>query len=590
MPRAIKTIVSHEFPDLDSILSIYLLRKYGNQKYPGVENAKLEFYPAGVLPGGKTPEELEGDGILAVDTGGGRLDTHSVENEVDDSKIDKCASTLIAEDLDLDRLSELEQILTFSRLQDVEGRSIQSKDVVDHAFSLPNIIAGFNLIAERYERTVRDVGRLLDAIIAAEKERRGSLSADKISMNRYQRIKIIVSKRANSAVIRLIRWQDKAETHPEFLDMDSALSIYLLRKYGMRKYPELSNALLKCYSAGVSEDVIDKFEKDKILMVDTEYTESDSPAKEADVSTEANEGDNSQHRKSASALIIEELSLDTVTELAQFLAFSGQLDAKVQAIEKTDPVDRVVSIFNMLYGFNLLNGPNFEQTVRDMEQILDVIIAREKDWCDAVAQYEANAKVYKTGKKGKVKIVAVEAESGATIKVSRWKDKADLTIHRNLTQGHVGIVVRTNGPLHNFRLAPLAKTLRTAEAIEGKERVDFSKLSNVGEVHGWFLHSSDRILSKGSPKATNVAPTRIPFEVLTDLVLSHFDKDLKLPDKYCPINRCIGKRCLFFHLKLRNCYVHRERLEFKKSPLGGRLSQDVLEQLRILKHSTNRHS
>lgn len=584
----IKTIISHESPDLDSILSIYLLRRYGSRKYPGIDLARLKFCPAGVLPGNKSPEDLENEGILAVDTGGGRLDTHPVKNKSDDSNIDKCASRLVAEDLGVERLPELEQILIFSLLQDIEGRSLQSRDAGDHAFSLPNIIAGFNLTADIYERTVQNVGRLLDAIIAAEKERSDSPSPDMArAINRYERTRVVVSRSRNGAAIKVLRWCDKAEqVQDDFVDMDIVLSAYLLRQYGRFRYPELANAVLELHLlVGEPEDVIDKSAGEKILVVDTGYTKLHSTGTENDFPAEIDGTGSSELRKSVAALIAEELLLDDVPQLAKLTAFSRQIDLKEQIFEAAGPIDRAVGIFNILFGLNLLNGRNFEKTLCDMEQILDVIVAREKDWCNAVTQYEANAKVYKTGKKGNIKIVAIQSESGTAIKVSRWRDKADLTIYQHLNEGHVSIVVRRYGPLHNFNLARLTKTIRVAEAIECGERIDLSELVSLGTVHGWFLHSSGKILSKGSLKATNVAVTQIPFEVLIDLVLSYFDRELKLPDKYCPVDRCIGRRCAFFHIKLSNCYVQREKLTFRDSSVGKRLDKDALEKLRKLKNS-----
>ncbi len=67
----ITRIVTHRFPDLDALLCCWLLRRFGESRYPGIAEVPIDFWNAGDLPEGKTPEDLEREGTLLVDTGGG---------------------------------------------------------------------------------------------------------------------------------------------------------------------------------------------------------------------------------------------------------------------------------------------------------------------------------------------------------------------------------------------------------------------------------------------------------------------------------------------------------------------------------------
>ena len=134
------TIITHEYPDLDAMLCCYLLMHYGNQCYPGIEHAKIQFIPAGQLQ--KAPDDLEKEGILAVDLGGGKFDTHPNGMECEEEKFELSAANLVAREIGVaDRLT-LKNLLEFTRLQDSAGQSLHSRNPVDHTVALPNLIKG----------------------------------------------------------------------------------------------------------------------------------------------------------------------------------------------------------------------------------------------------------------------------------------------------------------------------------------------------------------------------------------------------------------------------------------------------------------
>ena len=115
----IHTIVTHVEPHLDEAVAVFLLRKFGQEDYPGVKTASIEYWPERrAIPGGKTRKEYEAEGYLFLGTWGGRFDEHQ-NGDADDWKKDgECAATLVAKDLGINRKPALANILKFTKRVD----------------------------------------------------------------------------------------------------------------------------------------------------------------------------------------------------------------------------------------------------------------------------------------------------------------------------------------------------------------------------------------------------------------------------------------------------------------------------------------
>lgn len=165
-------IVTHESPDMDATLCVWLLKRFGEARYPGISQVPVQFLPAGALPEGLDPDTLETTrGILAVDTGGGRLDTHARDGVTDHSRRDKSAALLVAMDLGIAQAPALERILRFVTLQETSGRSLASKEAMDHVMAIPNLMRGFNQVYYHApERVLELMLEVYDALYATEQE------------------------------------------------------------------------------------------------------------------------------------------------------------------------------------------------------------------------------------------------------------------------------------------------------------------------------------------------------------------------------------------------------------------------------------
>jgi len=353
---ALTALLTHENPDMDAALSVWLLKRFGEQKYPGVQKLPVLFLPAGTTPDALHPDDLEQQkGILAVDTGGGRLDTHARDGVFDESKRQKCASTLVAEDLDVSTRPDLKKILEFVTLQETRGRSIASSHPMDHLISLPNLVRGLNHL-----------------------------------------------------------------------------------------YPE-------------------------------------------------------------------------------------------------DP-GNVVEVLITLY---------------------DAAYATERHWFQALEDYKS-ATV--TRLKNRARLSAVFSDTSAAVKVARLK-RADLVIHRN-SPGHTGITARNNGVLAKLHMEILAEVIRIAEAIIAQEPIEYDRLRQLGIIHGWYLHDSGRILSKGSPKNKQIPPSKLDLNEVLQLCAARLDETQPMPPRFCALARspeaqCDG--CPFQRMDLASCAHLRQKAQITTS-------------------------
>lgn len=135
----IETIMTHEYPDFDCLYSVYLLRKFGETKYPGIREAALQFVPAESIPEDQNGQQLLEQGTLALDLHRGYYDHHEVLDN------DRSTARIVAQDLNIEEDPCLQKILDFVDQNDLHGVSIQSRRAVDQLICIPNIIKGLNL-------------------------------------------------------------------------------------------------------------------------------------------------------------------------------------------------------------------------------------------------------------------------------------------------------------------------------------------------------------------------------------------------------------------------------------------------------------
>ena len=488
------TIVTHEHPDLDAMLCCYLLRKYGHNRYEGLKDAKILFCPAGRLPEGKTPHELEQDGLLAVDIGGGRLDTHPDGHSISEEKKTLSAANLVAQDLGVDKEERLCDLLEFARIHDSLGKSLRSRNPIDHLIALPNLIRGASFVyGSSFERITAFFFKVFDAIESSHSAPKEDFLHEGDQILCTENNKIFLPKNAH---------------------IKTLLACYLLQRYDKEDYS---------YEFGQPTE-------------------------------------NAHHWHSISE-IIAYCQLEDKEFLGKIIDFAEQLKHNRFLLSSKAPIDETVSLTNIIRGFyNQYNG-DLSQCIDDIFLLIDYVVAHEENWYKAIAEYKEKRQLFTLRDS---KIVVVSAKIGAVAKVARWLDKADLTVFHDEDKDHISVSVNRTGKLRKLRLSRLASKIRMAEIHLNKEfaSTKTNNLQAIGEIAGWFLHQSEKLLIHGSPKAHR-DPSQIPFPIITELILSEVEFEKKLPDMFCPKNKCLHKRCCFYSLRLPNCFHHRRLCEKK---------------------------
>ena len=129
--RTVKRLAIHPSPHLEEILALWLLRTFGQEVFPGVQNAMLVFWPFGEgTPDGRPIAAHEAEGTLALGTALSRLDDHKVRHAT--PGVITCSAQLVAEALGVANDPALQDMLEYvSKIDSRGGASM---------FDLANIV------------------------------------------------------------------------------------------------------------------------------------------------------------------------------------------------------------------------------------------------------------------------------------------------------------------------------------------------------------------------------------------------------------------------------------------------------------------
>lgn len=128
---AIGTILIPTRPQPDTIVAIFLLKKFGQERFPAIDEARVEVQAQLT----DTFDALLAQGTLALDLGGSVLDHHGK---------DICTSELVAKYLNIEKDPSIQQLVAYARRDDKQGKGTLSRDALDRAFGLSGLIAALN--------------------------------------------------------------------------------------------------------------------------------------------------------------------------------------------------------------------------------------------------------------------------------------------------------------------------------------------------------------------------------------------------------------------------------------------------------------
>ncbi len=139
----------------DTIVAIFILKKFGGSLFPAVERATVEVWQA--LPAGETENTLLEKGVIAIDIGGGTFDHHRPGGKT-------TASNLVAEKLGVKENPALQKLLEYAERDDFFGKGTISTDQLDRAFGLSGLVAALNKsFVKNPARVVETILPLLEA-------------------------------------------------------------------------------------------------------------------------------------------------------------------------------------------------------------------------------------------------------------------------------------------------------------------------------------------------------------------------------------------------------------------------------------------
>lgn len=150
-------------PQVDTIIAISILKRYGEDKFPGISEAK---YRTDVQADEIEDEDsMSEEGILLIDVGGGRFDHHNKETKT-------TATNLIAQYLEESSNPALQKLIQLAERDDFYGKGTISADPLDRAFGFSGLVGVLN---KKYvndpEIVIETMVTILGAFIQEEEKR-----------------------------------------------------------------------------------------------------------------------------------------------------------------------------------------------------------------------------------------------------------------------------------------------------------------------------------------------------------------------------------------------------------------------------------
>jgi hypothetical protein len=151
---------------VDALIACFLLVRFGEERFPGIKDAEYLFWIN--IPEGKTVAELEKEGYILLDMGGGMFDHHAGL----DGKSEKCMSQIVAEQLGIHKNQSIRKLLEYARRDDLLGKGTLSNDPIDRAFGLSGLVNNMNrALPDDQELIIKTVMPLFIAHHLEEKKR-----------------------------------------------------------------------------------------------------------------------------------------------------------------------------------------------------------------------------------------------------------------------------------------------------------------------------------------------------------------------------------------------------------------------------------
>jgi len=227
MEKVNKILIPNK-PHLDPVAAIWILRRYGEEKFPGVKKAPIGFSQNNEDLTAEQWQEMKQQGIIMVDVGGGQFDHHN-----DLNKVEETSTSLVAEFLEVDNNPELSALISYVREDDLQGlhnrfgelaqlmkvmykQDIDQKEVIDLALKIINLFqAGQERwhfeVKEEYEKNCH----LLKVKYRNRKIKVGVVISDNLQLGNYglnvDNLSLVINRRSTGHVAILTNKKHKID-------------------------------------------------------------------------------------------------------------------------------------------------------------------------------------------------------------------------------------------------------------------------------------------------------------------------------------------------------------------------------------------
>ena len=159
-------VVTHADLHLDELVAMWELLRFGQEAFPGIETAVLEYSDTGgPTLDGRSALEWEREGVLYLGTGRGRFDEHGLKDQSQET----CTAMLVAEALGIQEDLALGKILEFTLKGDRHGGN--------HPFDLAYLIKTMHGIGEPLAELLNWASKALQAVYADQQHFFGEVAA-----------------------------------------------------------------------------------------------------------------------------------------------------------------------------------------------------------------------------------------------------------------------------------------------------------------------------------------------------------------------------------------------------------------------------
>jgi hypothetical protein len=220
------------------------------------------------------------------------------------------------------------------------------------------------------------------------------------------------------------------------------------------------------------------------------------------------------------------------------------------------------SLIGILISFALENDFSMNIMEDKLNAVIKGLMLSEIEWLNVSRQIEEGHCLtlypFKTKeKKNKYNLVHVQHHSPLITKAVRHKIRnVGIILCNNPSTQSVSIMLSRPSPVQHLKLNNLAALLRRGEAFVRKQKWELSnnQSHNSGNLMGWYLHDSGKLLMNGSFKSPAPEPTAMTSRQLINLLAVFLNDNIPIASTLgCPGESCNKKACIFYDLRILIC-------------------------------------